>query len=78
VLQVRLSNSGVVLLTGDLFQRRENRTHRRVSTVNVSRADTLASIDRIEHIAANTHARVVIQHDAGDFEALPAFPGFLD
>jgi len=35
-------------------------------------------MDRFEHIVANLHARVVIQHDAEDFKALPKFPGYLD
>jgi N-acyl homoserine lactone hydrolase len=42
------------------------------------RTDTLASMDRVEKIAKNTKARVVVQHDPQDFQALPKFPAYLD
>jgi N-acyl homoserine lactone hydrolase len=45
-----------------------------VPSFNVSRADTVASIDRFKKIAANLKATVVIQHDARDISKLPAFP----
>jgi N-acyl homoserine lactone hydrolase len=78
VLEVTLKKSGVVILSGDLYHARDNRTFRRVPVFNDSRAETLASIDRIETIVKNTHARFVIQHDPRDFVALPKFPKFLD
>ncbi|HEY6941998.1 N-acyl homoserine lactonase family protein [Dokdonella sp.] len=78
VLALRLKNSGTVILSGDLYHSLDNRAFRRVPAFNVSRADTLASIDRIEAIAKNTHARVVIQHAVEDFEKLPKPPAYLD
>jgi N-acyl homoserine lactone hydrolase len=45
---------------------------------NASRADTLASMNRIETIAKNTKARFIVQHDPQDFQALPKFPAYLD
>lgn len=45
---------------------------------NVSRAETLAAMDRIERIVARLHARVVIQHDLDDFATLPKVPLYLD
>ena len=78
VLLVRLKNSGYVLLSGDLFHTAANRSERRMPVFNVSRAETLASMDRIERIVARLHARVVIQHDTNDFEALPKLPQYLD
>jgi hypothetical protein len=68
----------MVSLTGDLYHLRENRQFRRVPTVNTERADTLASMDRFEHIVSNMHARVIVQHDRVDFQSLPKFPGYLD
>jgi hypothetical protein len=70
--------SGYVLLSGDLFHTRANRSERRMPVFNVSRAETLAAMDRIERIVARLHARVVIQHDIEDFEALPKLPQYLD
>jgi len=78
VLMLKLGKSGTVILSGDLYHLRDNRTHRRVPVFNTSRADTLASMDRIERIVKNTKARFVVQHDPRDFAALPRFPAYLD
>src|SRR5262249_37795011 len=78
VLLVKLRTAGTVVLSGDLYHLRANRTHRRVPEFNTERADTLASMDRIEKIIKNTKARLVIQHDPADFAALPRFPAYLD
>ncbi|MBN8884285.1 MAG: N-acyl homoserine lactonase family protein [Rudaea sp.] len=78
VLLLRLKKSGAVLLTGGLYPLRESRGQRRVPAINVSRADTLASMERIEKIAANQKARVVAQGDPADFAALPKFPAYLN
>jgi glyoxylase-like metal-dependent hydrolase (beta-lactamase superfamily II) len=77
-LEIKLKNSGTVLLTGDLYHLRNNRELRLVPPVNSERADTLASMDRFERIAKNTRARVVIQHDERDFRSLPRFPAYLN
>src|SRR5581483_7144602 len=50
----------------------------RVPEFNTDRADTLASMNRIERIAKKTKARLVIQHDPADFAALPRFPAYLE
>jgi len=78
VLEVKLKHAGVVILSGDLYHTNDNRTFKRVPPINVERADTLASIDRIEKIVKNTHARFVIQHSPQDFKRLPKFPAYLD
>jgi len=78
VLLVRLKNAGFVLLSGDLFHTHANRRERRMPVFNVSRAETLAAMDRIERIVARLHVRVVIQHAVEDFEALPKMPLYLD
>ena len=78
VLEVNLAHSGTVILSGDLFHSEDNRANRRMPVFNVSRADTLASIDRIEAIAKNTHAKIVIQHSVKSFESLPKYPAYLD
>jgi N-acyl homoserine lactone hydrolase len=78
VLEVKLRKSGVVILSGDLYHSRANRKFKRVPRLNVERADTLASIDRVEKIVKNTRARFIVQHDVDDFASLPRFPAFLD
>ncbi|MGJ7902217.1 N-acyl homoserine lactonase family protein [Lysobacter sp. 1R34A] len=78
VLLLRLPRSGPVLLSGDLYHSHENRAEKRMPVFNVSRSETLASMDRIERIVKNQRARVVIQHSMDDFKALPVFPAYLD
>ncbi|MDO6413193.1 N-acyl homoserine lactonase family protein [Sphingomonas sp. BIUV-7] len=72
-LLVRLA-SGPVLLTGDLWHFAGQRPIRGVPKINTSRAETLASIDRIEQVAANLHAKIVLGHEPADILLLPAFP----
>lgn len=77
-LELKLKKSGVVILSGDLFHQRDNYRFRRVPPLNVERADTLASMDRVGTILKNTKGRLVVQHDANDFKSLPKFPKYLD
>jgi glyoxylase-like metal-dependent hydrolase (beta-lactamase superfamily II) len=78
VLSLRLARAGTVILSGDLYHLRASRSFRRVPVENVSRADTLASMIRIETIVKNTHGRLIVQHDPEDFRALPKPPAYLD
>ena len=77
-LLVKLKKAGTVIISGDLYHVRDNYRFRRVPTFNVERADTLASIDRVNTILKNTKGRLVVHHDPQDFKALPAFPKYLD
>jgi glyoxylase-like metal-dependent hydrolase (beta-lactamase superfamily II) len=77
VLLVRLPDAGPVLLSGDLWHMSESRRDRHVPTFNTDRGQTLASMDRVEDLAASVGARVIVQHEPADFEALPRFPHFL-
>ena len=73
-LLVKLAQTGAVLISGDAVHFRENYDTNGVPWFNFDRAQTLASIDRIKKIAANTKATLIIQHDARDIAKLPAFP----
>ncbi len=77
-LQLALKKAGTVIISGDLFHVRDNYRFRRVPPFNVGRADTLASIDRVDTILKNTKGRLVVHHDLQDFKALPKFPKYLD
>jgi N-acyl homoserine lactone hydrolase len=72
-LLVRLA-SGPVLLSGDQYHFTEQVRNRGVPSFNHDRADTLASSDRFDRIAANLKAKVIIQHEPADIAKLPAFP----
>ena len=74
-LLVRLT-SGPIILTGDLWHFTEQRAESGVPKINTNRADTLASMDRIEKVARALNARIVIGHEPGDIGILPAFPRF--
>ena len=74
VLLVRLPKAGPVLLTGDLWHIAESQAARRVPRFNTDRAQTLESMDKVEALARETHARVVREHVPEDIAALPRFP----
>jgi glyoxylase-like metal-dependent hydrolase (beta-lactamase superfamily II) len=78
VLELKLQKTGTVILSGDLYHLKTNREFMRVPLGNANRADTLASMNRIETIVKNTHARFIVQHDLQDFQALPKSPAYLD
>ena len=83
VVMVKLPKSGTVVLSGDLYHLQADRPSRaghgaQVMRVNTSRADTLASMDRVEEIIRNRHARLIVQHDPGDYSRVPKSPAFLD
>jgi glyoxylase-like metal-dependent hydrolase (beta-lactamase superfamily II) len=72
-LLVRLA-SGPVILSGDTWHFTEQVAHHGVPPFNTDRAQSLASMDRLERLARNIHARLVIQHEPADIALLPAFP----
>jgi N-acyl homoserine lactone hydrolase len=78
VLLVRLPKTGWVILSGDLVHQRESYDKAWVPTFNVSRAETLASIERVKRLQAKLSARLIVEHDNADFEALPKFPKPLE
>ena len=73
-LLVKLPQTGAVVLSGDAMHFRENYDAFGVPSFNYDRAQTVASMERINKIAANLKATVIIQHDARDVEKLPAYP----
>jgi glyoxylase-like metal-dependent hydrolase (beta-lactamase superfamily II) len=73
-LLVRLKQKGNVLLSGDAVHFEEQFKNKGVPAFNTSRAETLASMDRIQKMAAALKAILVVQHDANDIGKLPAFP----
>jgi N-acyl homoserine lactone hydrolase len=78
VLLVKTASSGNILLTGDMWHLAEAREKRTVPTGNVDKAQTLASMDKIEALAREQKARVIRQHVPEDFDALPKFPAAFE
>lgn len=77
VLLLRLPQTGMVVLSGDLWHFRENRERRGVPAFNWNKEQTLASMDRIERVIADNRARLIIQHDPQDVGALGPLPAIL-
>ena len=73
-LLVRLAKKGPVLLSGDVAMFEEQFKANGVPGINTDRADSLASMDRLQKIAKTLKATLVVQHDANDIAKLPAFP----
>lgn len=77
-LMIQLASTGTVILSGDLSHTLDNWKNHVVPGFNNDRAKTLASIERIEALIKEKHARFVVQHAEEDFHALPKFPAYLD
>ncbi|MBA3896608.1 MAG: N-acyl homoserine lactonase family protein [Sphingomonadaceae bacterium] len=77
-LLVRLAHKGPVLLSGDTWHFTEQVARHGIPPFNTNRADSLASEDRLETLARNLKATLIIQHEAADVAKLPAFPTAAD
>ena len=77
-LMVKLPQTGWMILSGDVAHYKVNYDRDLVPLGNASRAETIASIGRIKGLAARYHARVIIQHSADIFNAMPKLPAYLD
>jgi N-acyl homoserine lactone hydrolase len=73
-LLVRLKEKGAVLLSGDIVHFEEQFKNNGVPGFNTNRADSLASMERMQTMAKALKATLVVQHDANDVAKLPAFP----
>jgi N-acyl homoserine lactone hydrolase len=73
-LLVRLAKKGPVLLSGDVVHFEEQFKANGVPGFNTNRADSLASMERLQKMAQALKATLVVQHDANDIAKLPAFP----
>lgn len=78
VLMLQLKKAGTVILSGDLYHTLHNLEKHRVPSFNTSRAETVASFDRVDSIVRNKKARLVVQHSPEHFAKLPKFPAYLE
>lgn len=70
VLLLDMPESGPVLLAGDLWHRKESRTLRRVPRFNWNEPATLESMDKVEALASEIGAQVILQHEPDDIAPL--------
>lgn len=73
-LLVRLAERGPVLLSGDVAHFEKQFETGGVPPFNTNRADSLASMTRLQSMARTLGATLIVQHDADDVAKLPTFP----
>ena len=57
-----------MVLAGDLYHFRKSRSDRRVPTINVDSALTIATMERIEQLVVDQGAQLWIEHDIAFLE----------
>ena len=72
-LLVKLA-TGPVILSGDLWFSHSDALRETMPDFNTSRAETIASRERIARLAEKLDAVILIQHEPNDMDMLPAFP----
>ena len=77
-LLVRLPRTGALLLSGDAVHFQDNWTHKRVPSMNVSREQSLASLDRIARVLEERKAQLWINHDKLQSEGLRHAPAYYE
>ncbi|MGH1422824.1 MAG: N-acyl homoserine lactonase family protein [Hyphomonas sp.] len=69
-LQLIMPESGPILLTGDLYHRKESRSLKRVPRFNFDERATLQSMAAFEARAEAMGAKIIIQHEPDDITPL--------
>jgi N-acyl homoserine lactone hydrolase len=77
-LMVHLKNSGFVILSGDVVHLQDNFKRDIVPTLNTSKADSIASMEKIKGMIATYKATLFINHDKTQTDALKLLPEFYD
>lgn len=67
-----------MILAGDLWFAHSDLLRGTMPEFSASRAETIASRDRIARMAEKLDAMVIIQHEPADLAKLPAFPKALE
>jgi glyoxylase-like metal-dependent hydrolase (beta-lactamase superfamily II) len=78
VLFLKLSKTGPILLSGDLYHYPEERKLNRVPTTEFNTAQTIASRAAVEAFLKKTGAQLWIQHDFTANAKLKKAPEFYD
>jgi N-acyl homoserine lactone hydrolase len=77
-LLVVLPRTGALVLSGDAAHFRENWEQRRVPSMNVSREQTLASLQRIADVLEQRKAQLWINHDKAQSAGLRYSPAYYE
>ena len=77
-LLVKLPNTGAIVLSGDAVHFKSNWDNRGVPSMNFSKDDTLASMQKISDILSKEKAQLWINHDKAQRDGLKMSPEFYD
>jgi N-acyl homoserine lactone hydrolase len=77
-LLVKLPKTGAVVLSGDAVHFRDNWDNRRVPSMNVSKEQTTASMQKIADTLTKEKAQLWINHDKGQRDSLRMAPAFYE
>jgi len=77
-LLVHLRNSGFIILSGDVVHLEENFEKDTVPSLNTDKAASIASMERIRRMIATYQAKLFINHDKVETDALRLIPAFYD
>jgi glyoxylase-like metal-dependent hydrolase (beta-lactamase superfamily II) len=77
-LLLRLKHKGAVVLSGDVVHFEGQFKTGDVPGFNTDRAQSLASMSRLQNLVKKLKAILVVQHDPDDIAKLPAFPNSTD
>jgi glyoxylase-like metal-dependent hydrolase (beta-lactamase superfamily II) len=77
-LLVKLPKTGAVMLSGDAVHFKDNWENRRVPAGNVDKDKTLASMQRMADLLAQTHGQLWFNHDKPQGDAQKHSPQYYD
>ena len=77
-LLVHLRNSGFIILSGDVVHLEENFEKNIVPSLNTSKAESIASMERVRQLIATYKATLFINHDKSQTDTLKLLPAFYD
>jgi glyoxylase-like metal-dependent hydrolase (beta-lactamase superfamily II) len=77
-LLVKLPKTGALVLSGDAVHFQDNWTHKRVPSMNTSKDQSLASLERIAKVLADQKATLWINHDKPQSASLKYSPAYYE
>ena len=77
-LLVHLKNSGFIILSGDVVHLEENFEKDIVPSLNTSKSESIASMEKVRQLICNYKAKFFINHDKKQTDKLKLIPAFYD
>src|SRR5512132_2561196 len=77
-LLVKLPKTGALVLSGDAVHFQDNWTHKRVPSMNTSKDQSLASLERLAKVLADEKATLWINHDKPQSASLKYSPAYYE